>query len=228
LEELIKTIDKNCGKPDETEIEDELMDKQEFSKKLFEGIEDLWVTKDFSDFTVTAKEKDKLKEFKVHKIFLATQSSVLDKAISSDMKEKKGGIMHIEDYGAEAVKDFLQFLYTGVVEETNAMDLFAMASKYEVKLLKERTEKIILRHINQANAIDVFCLAYLYSSDKIKLSAFNKIKELLSQNDLEDSLMEEPEKLKKLVESVRKIQEIQANIDSLLDNDLTMGKVVEQ
>ena len=216
VDDLIKIIDKNCGKPDETEFSDEALKKQEFCDRFVAGFRELWASKRYSDFVITAIGKGKSREMKVHKNILGTQSSVFAAIFENDMKEKKDGIMHIEDFCAETVRDFLHFLYTGEIEADNAMDLFAIATKYEVKLLRERTEKIIMRNIFQTNAIDVLCLGHLHLSEKMKVAAFSEIKQMFPMKDLEDSLLDDPLTLKKMIHAVKKIQEGQSEIDDLL------------
>ena len=216
VDDLIKIIDEKCGKPDETEQCDEALGKQEFCEQFVAGFREVWFSKLYTDFMITAIGKGKSRKFRVHKNILGTQSLVFAAIFENDMKEKKDGIMHIEDFSAETVEDFLHFLYTGEVQAENAMDFFAIATKYEVKLLREQTEKIIMRNIDHSNAVDVFCLGHLYLSEEMKVAAFSKIKQMFPKKDLDDSILDDPLTLKKLIIALKKIQEGQSEIDDVL------------
>jgi hypothetical protein len=68
--------------------------------------------------------------------------------------------------------------------EGNAIEVFAIASKYDVKLLKERTEKIIVTKLNESNAVEVFCLGHLHNSNVMKRAAFGEIEKMFPETDL--------------------------------------------
>ena len=215
LNDLMSKIDKNCVLPAENETEDEKMAPRDFFDEFVASLQQLWVSKRFADFIITALHENKPQEFKVHTLILKMQSSVLEAAVDDDMKEKNNGKMHIKDFSAETVEDFLHFLYTGEVQADNAMDLFAIATKYEVKLLREHSETIVVSSIDHSNAIDVFCLGHLYHSEKMKVSAFNEIKNIFNLKDLDDSLLDDPETLSKLIEAVKMIRDGHAGINKL-------------
>jgi BTB/POZ domain len=180
------------------------------------GFKELWMSGEYSDFTIIAGKE----EFAVHKNVLATQSPVLAAIFKNDMKEKKTGKMIIEDFSLDAVEVMLYFMYTGeIVDESNAMDLYAIASKYEVTSLKSTAHKLILRNLGESNAIEIFGLGHQHNSDRIKRAAFEVIKKMFPWKVLEDELMEDPKTLKKLIDAARKIQEGQAEIDKLLPED---------
>jgi BTB/POZ domain len=200
LQELMKIIDKNCEPPKD--------EREDFAQGFVVGFKELWTSKDFSDFTIIGGFTGSPKEFAVHKNVLGTQSSVMLATLKNDLKEAQTGKMEIDDFSAEAVEAMLKFMYTGKIEdESIAMDLHAIAQKYDVELLKQRTEKIILHNLTEDNALDIFGFAHLHNSDKIKRAAFEVIKKMFPDTKLSDALMNQPEALKKLIEARHKFLE---------------------
>lgn len=97
------------------------------------------------------------------------------------------------------------------------MDLYALAAKYDVKLLKQRAEKIVLCNIAESNALEIFGLAHLHNSAVLKRAAFCVIKQMFPHKEMNESLIVNPEKLKIIVETARRIQQAQAELDAMLD-----------
>jgi Leucine-rich repeat (LRR) protein len=209
LRELMEIIDDNCEKPDYEEMLGDVDDAQDFKN----GFKEFWETKNFSDFIIVVESK----EFAVHKIVLAATSSVFTTIFLNDMKETQTGKMEIEDFTADVVEGMLKSMYTGEVQdEKHAMDLFAIAAKYEVKNLKRVTEHQILRNLDASNALEVFGLGHLHNSNVLKRYGFAVIQSMFPEEDLPDSLMEKPEELREIVEVVRKIEEAQAELQTKL------------
>ena len=53
------------------------------------------------------------KEFKAHKHVLSETSPFFEKLLNSDMKESREGIVRLEMFSESAMRDTLQFIYTG-------------------------------------------------------------------------------------------------------------------
>ena len=53
------------------------------------------------------------------------------------MRENFQGVVHVPDFPVDVVKDFVQFIYTGVAPnlEKHAVELFAIADKVKPKYL---------------------------------------------------------------------------------------------
>lgn len=54
----------------------------------------------------------------------------------------------------------------------------------------------------------VLMLGHFYAADKIKLAAFDKIKSMFKDADLLDRVMQEPERLKKIIEYKRELDDL--------------------
>lgn len=185
---------------------DSKKEKEIFINAFAARFQELWKSNEYSDFTITAGSLDNLKKFKVHKCVLGTQSSILAAVFNNKMKESIESDMVIKDFSVECVEDFLYFLYSGELrDEKNAMELFAIASKYDVGQLKTIAENIVLNNIDCLNAIEVFGLGHLHESEKLQTAAFNEIKKMFPELKLNDYLIKTPEKLEKLVEARRNL-----------------------
>jgi Leucine-rich repeat (LRR) protein len=212
LQELMEIIDKNCDLPFGRG------EKKEFDQACIATLENLWTSGQYSDLIVIGGANYS-KEFRVHKTVLAAQSRVL--ALSFPAADD---VMKITDFSSDTVEQLLRFMYTGKLKKWNAIEVYAIAAKYDVKLLKERTEKIIVDNVNESNAIEVFGLGYLHNSDVMKRAAFGEIEKMFPDRMLDYELIENPEDLKQLIEAHCKFLEAEAELDSTLKN---FEKVIE-
>lgn len=156
--ELMKTIDEKCKKPV----------KEVFPFQLF------------SDFTIiTADQK-----FPVHRIVLSIYSSFFKKLFNqkNEMVEMK-----IEEFRSESIEDVLRLMYTGQIpNEKNAIEAFLIIMKFEMPRLKYFTEELIIKRINRTDAMEILELGYRYGSEKLKDAAFQEIKKILAQPNLNE------------------------------------------
>jgi hypothetical protein len=140
----------------------------------------------------------------------------------NDMQEQRTNNMKIEDFTYIAVEQFLDFLYTGnVQDETNAMELFALAAKYDVPKLKSSSENVVLKNLNKANAFEIFKLAHLYSAPIMKKKAFSKVKTTFTGRELSDNMIDEPERLDQIISAhrtrKRNMKEAQEEFEAAMD-----------
>jgi BTB/POZ domain len=177
--------------------------REPFAINFAKGFRDLWSTKKYSDFTIIGGADDKSKEFAVHKCVLGTQSDVFSAVFKNEMKEAQTGKMSIDDFSAVTVEGMLEFLYTGEVNENIAMDLYAIASKYNVTALKEIAEEMVLRNVNESNALEVFDLGHAYGSEEMKKKGFSVVEKMFPTTKLNNDLIKEPAAVKGIVEAHR-------------------------
>ena len=106
------------------------------------------------------------KELKAHKDVLRTRSQVFKSMLSHDMKEKNSGIIDIPDCDAEAMEQFLCYIYTGKVDllnQNNMLKLYYIADKYDMKGLKGKCCAFIKKSLSDANVCEVIELALNHS-----------------------------------------------------------------
>jgi BTB/POZ domain/Leucine rich repeat len=193
LDKLMNQIDINCDLPFDEQ-------QQRKAKIATEFIESLWASRRFSDFTIVVG----LREIPVHKSVLGTQSPVFASIFENNVKERIEGKMEIEEFSASAVEDFLCFFYTGEIQNArNAMEIFELAAKYDIPKLQSIAEKMVLRQVDEQNAVHILELANLYKSENLKDKAFTEIKKMFPKTALQPELKDKPDYVKQLVEAKR-------------------------
>jgi BTB/POZ domain len=187
-------------------------------------VKDLWNTGNFSDFTIETEKK----EYFVHRTVLSIQSQVFAATFKTDMKENKTGRMKITDFSSEAVKEFLSFFYCGSIPQKNAMEVFALAVKYDVPELKIISEKYVILNINDENAMEVLKLGILYESELIKQKAFQHVKRKLAKLNIfvVNNMINNPENLETVVKASEKYDVLIQSAKVELEN--TVSKFIRQ
>lgn len=206
LEKLMKLIDKKCTRPIKEPREDKACELK-FPENPFK---DLWTTGRYSDFTFTVGAK----EFHLHRNILGTQSSVFAEIFDNEMQGRNEIELKIQDSKANAVDDFLRYFYTGEIgNEANALEVFDLAAKFNVQKLKATCERKVLKKVNESNALEVFTLGHLHGSNVMKRKAFAEIKKMFPEFKLDADLINQPDKLKKLIEAKLKRNKIVEEAD---------------
>lgn len=208
LDDLMELIDTQCEEP-QGEVSG--FTDETCKDKWHEDIKKIWSSGDFSDFVIIVNG---LKKFYVHKWILSIKSSVFAAMFKNDMEEGTTCKLDILDFTADAVYQFLEFLYTGSVpDDINVMELFALASKYNISNLKTLSEEAILKNLRKKNALEVFYLGHLYSSDEMKRAAFQTIKRMFPGEPLSENLASKPEALKEYVDAAKSFEKLRKNIN---------------
>jgi len=127
------------------------------------------------------------KEFKAHKRVLSEASPFFEKLLNSDMKESREGIVRLEMFSESAMRNTLQFIYTGDVQilaEENARDLVISADYLFLPNLKTLAEAALVKMLNTSNCISVYnfsqsyhCQELLAKTEKYILANFTAVYE---------------------------------------------------
>jgi BTB/POZ domain len=118
----------------------------------------------------------------------------------SDDEEMRTGKMTITDFSVEAVEEFLRDFYTRVLPSvTNAMEMFALGSKYDMIALMKFCEELIMENIDDSNAIEVFNVGHLFDSSDMKALALNEIKRMHPELTLTNEVLKNPRKMLKIL-----------------------------
>ncbi len=90
--------------------------------------------------------------------------------------------MEINDCDYETLLQMVRFCYSGKEPRADlAMDLFAMAEKYQIEKLRTIALAQISRQITAENALDVLILADLHGESRLKMDA----KRCITENAIE-------------------------------------------
>ncbi|CRL05561.1 CLUMA_CG018061, isoform A [Clunio marinus] len=169
------------------------------SREIPSGLNEIWTTGRYSDITLITDTK----KFKAHKVILAANSPVFDTIFNNHMKDRSSDEVYLKNIKESVVKTFLDFLYTGKIEENgdqNLGELFSIASKFKVAKLTSIVEKLITINLNDENALEFLKLGCLFNCDKMKVSTFNVLKSMFDF-PLKEDLMNQPEAIEKLIEA---------------------------
>ncbi|CAL1284115.1 unnamed protein product [Larinioides sclopetarius] len=134
--------------------------------------------KDLCDMVLKAQNRP----FSVHKIVLCARSPVFLAMLTSPMKEKEYGCIDIVDISVETMGKFLYFLYRDVIlifHWNEAVELYYVADKYQVKRLKFLCCSYLLENINIGNICELLMLADSHHDYELK----QKVNNIIWEND---------------------------------------------
>ena len=131
----------------------------------------------FCDVILEVGSGDDQARLKAHRVVLCAASPFFNNALNSDMKEKKEGVIRLEETSKAVMEEVLEYLYTGQVEihEDNAFDLLEIADFLVVPSLKKLTCDFVLRNLSPSNCIDAYYTAVKYQSPELEEEAKNFI-----------------------------------------------------
>ena len=130
----------------------------------------MWFTKEELDqpYDVTLVVRDG--ELRAHGKVLSEASPFFEKLLNSDMKECKEGVVRLEIFTDSAMRNTLEFIYTGnvqILDEDDARDLVVIADYLLLKNLKTPATQTLLKELNTSNCTSIFHLADEYHCEEL-------------------------------------------------------------
>ena len=116
---------------------------------------------DSCDLILEVGSGDDQARLKAHRNVLCAASPFFYNALNTEMKEKKEGVIRLEEASKGLMEDILEYLYTGHVEisERNAVDLLAMADYLIIPSLRAKSCQVISQSMSHTN-----CLLFYYAA----------------------------------------------------------------
>ena len=117
---------------------------------------------------VTLKVGDK--KLYAHQDVLRAQSQVFEAMLSHDIMKKNHVIIEVYDCDPRAMEQFLTYMYSGEVEtqdQTDMLNLFYIANKYDVEHLKEKCCDLIKKLLSLTNIYEVIQFAVNHSNSRL-------------------------------------------------------------
>ena len=107
---------------------------------------------------------------KAHRIVLCAASPFFYNAFNSDMKEKKEGVIRLEEMTRDVMEEVLEYLYTGHVDinEANAFDLMSAADYFLLPTLKDLCSNVIAQTLSISSCIAAYYLAVRYRCEDLQ------------------------------------------------------------
>ena len=139
--------------------------KQQFCVEMMKGLDTRRKNYRFCDVILEVGSGDDRSRL----IVLCAASPFSYNALNSDMKEKKEGMIRLEETNKAVMEEVLEYLYTGHVDinENNAHELLAKAYYFLIPSLKVLSSKFIMQALSLSNCIVAYYLALKYRCDEL-------------------------------------------------------------
>lgn len=202
-----QTINANLTK-DLDVLREQIMKLEAENKRLKESgiladLKKIFHDEAFKDFTVNVNKE---KSFKIHKILFAARSSVIADMIRNNPEDFE---LNLQDIPLPIFEILLHFIYNDSAPDgdDNLIAIYAAAGRLNIQDLKNMTAQKLMDKVDQQNAFRVLELSNKYGNDELRLKAFEEIKKVLSDYKLNDEFSKKPEKIKKLLDMKKKMDE---------------------
>ena len=128
----------------------------------------------FCDVILEVGSGDDQARLKAHRVVLCSASPFFYNALNSDMKEKKEGVIRLEETSKVVMEEVLQYLYTGHIdinENCANFDLIAAADYFVMPSLKALCGKAILKTLALCNCVSIYYFASKYRCEELQKGA---------------------------------------------------------
>ncbi|XP_078371889.1 kelch-like protein 40 isoform X2 [Oculina patagonica] len=148
-------------------------DEDQFCVEMMKRLDIQRRNEQFCDVILEVGSGDDQARLKAHRIVLCAASPFFYNALNSDMKEKKEGVIRLEETSKAVMEKVLEYLYTGHVDinEHNAFDLLHTADFLVVPSLKEQACELVLRKLSSSNCINAYYTAVKYQCPELEKRA---------------------------------------------------------
>lgn len=175
--------------------------KKLFSSASFDHLKSLACLSEYKDFTIRTEKKN----FKVNKLLMAAQSSVFAEIISKHPTAKS---MKFSNIKSDVLENVLEFVYHSKLsnDNVNILEIYAAASRLNMKSLEEFAGEKLLAFITEANAFQFLIFSHKLPHTKLKAKAFATIRNTFHGKCLCPKIIEDVNKLKQLFGAKRRIE----------------------
>ena len=166
-------------------------EKPQFCVEMMKRLDIQRRNEHFCDVTLEVGSSDDQARLKAHRIVLCAASPFFCNALNSDMKEKKEGVIRLEETSKAVMEGVLEYLYTGHVDinERNAYDLFAKADYFILSSLKTLSANFIMQTLSLADCVKAYYFATKYQCQELQKRARDFIlKNFVAVAETEDFL----------------------------------------
>ena len=160
---------------------------------------------DFKDFSLTINDV----EIDVHRFLLEARSPVLGELIRNNPDVNSLNLDH--QISAENFKFVINFLYEDKMppDDANMLEIFEAAGIWQLRNLMNYSGMKLMDSLSPEEALEIFILNDKFIvDDELKNSAFEKIKNSFPGINLNETLLHDSDKLRKLMAAKRKFDEI--------------------
>ncbi len=148
---------------------------------------------------------------KCHKFILSARSPVLQMILSNNSKEAKTGVIEIEDSDPASLRQFVRFLYSEEISQTNNIDnlaaLLHLADKYDVDTLAKACSQKLQSKMDRDNVCHILRLARMYRLDMeeaAKEYVAEQVKDVIKTDSWNELLISDPTIAKEIIMKIMK------------------------
>ena len=136
-------------------------ERQQYCVEMMQRLNIQRRNEDSCDLILEVGSGDDRARLKAHRNVLCAASPLFYNALNTEMKEKKEGVIRLEEASKGLMEDILEYLYTGhvYISERNAVDLLAMADYLIIPSLKVKSCELISQSMSHTN-----CLLFYYAA----------------------------------------------------------------
>ena len=136
-------------------------ERQQYCVEMMQRLNIQRRNEDSCDLILEVGSGDDQARLKAHRNVLCAASPFFYNALNTEMKEKKEGVIRLEEASKGLMEDILEYLYTGhvYISERNAVDLLAMADYLIIPSLKVKSCEVITQSMSHTN-----CLLFYYAA----------------------------------------------------------------
>ncbi|PIN14116.1 hypothetical protein CDL12_13234 [Handroanthus impetiginosus] len=151
-----------------------------------------------SDSTDSADSECSSPSIPAHRAVLASRSPVFRAMLENEMKESLSGTIKISDVSYDALRVFVNYLYTAeaCLDQRMASDLLVLAEKYQVNHLKTYCEKYLMSRLNWRNSLPYYAFAHQHSAKSLLDAALSlvldHIHKLIKQEEYTELVEKDP------------------------------------
>ncbi|KAL9972410.1 hypothetical protein ACROYT_G018708, partial [Oculina patagonica] len=148
-------------------------EEQQFCVEMMKRLDIQRRNEQFCDVILEVGSGDDQARLKAHRIVLCAASPFFYNALNSEMKEKKEGVIKLEETSKAEMEEVLEYLYTGHVDinEHNAFDLLQIADFLIIPSLKKLSSKFISQTLSSSNCIKAYYFAERYQCPELQNNA---------------------------------------------------------
>ena len=145
-------------------------ERQQYCVEMMQRLNIQRRNEDSCDLILEVGSGDDQARLKAHRNVLCAASPFFYKALNTEMKEKKEGVIRLEEASKGLMEDILEYLYTGhvYISERNAVDLLAMADYLIIPSLKVKSCEVISQSMSHTNCLLFYYVAMSYQCTELQ------------------------------------------------------------
>ena len=166
---------------------------------MMKNFEQFFLSKEMSDIQIKCGDKT----FEAHQVILSTWSPVFRGMFQADMKEKETKTVEIQDLEPDIMLEMLKFIYIGRCginnknpDIVNVMGLLEAADRYQVDILKEKCEEVMISILDPTNCLRILDCADMFGAQDLKTRAMelvvSNMKTLLGSDEWKECAKKRP------------------------------------